>query len=210
MKSKLARLTLPLVPFFLSVAPLILSGCAESPRIDVLPDNAVIVAFGDSLTAGTGAHRSRSYPALLADITGYEVINAGVPGEVSASGLARLPGLLRRHRPHLVILCHGGNDILKKFDEALLAQNLNAMIETIRAEGADVILVGVPKPGLLLDTASVYEETAERQGIPCESRIVAHILSTPSLKSDTIHPNAEGYGRMARALASLIIECQAR
>lgn len=192
----------------LSFTLLFWAGCGKAPSIQRLSGDAVVVAFGDSLTSGTGASRSRSYPALLAEITGLKVVNAGVPGEISSSGLKRLPGVLAKHRPDLVIVCHGGNDLLRKLDENRLARNLNSMIEKIHAQGADVILIGVPRPGVLLDTAALYEEVADRTGIPSENEILEEILSTPSLKSDHVHPNADGYKMLAERIASLIDESQ--
>src|SRR5258708_7486386 len=109
--------------FFASIlAALVLVGCGGStPKIAKLDRGAVVLAFGDSLTFGTGAAREQSYPAILARDTGLQVVNAGVPGEVSADGLARLPEAIDESQPKLLILCHGGNDFLLKMDEAAAA-----------------------------------------------------------------------------------------
>ncbi|HNQ15689.1 MAG TPA: GDSL-type esterase/lipase family protein, partial [Pyrinomonadaceae bacterium] len=71
----------------------------------VRADRPKIVAFGDSLTAGYGAEMGQDYPSVLAKLSGWQVVNAGVSGELSAAGLARLPGVLEDHRPALVLLC---------------------------------------------------------------------------------------------------------
>ena len=165
-----------------------------------------MLAFGDSLTFGTGAGVEDSYPAVLAAITGRNVIRAGVPGEVSAEGLKRLPALLEQHRPQLVIICHGGNDILRKLDLRKLSANLRDMIETARSHGAEVLLIGVPEPGLLLSPADHYREVAEELEVPLEAEALAEILGHRSLKSDTIHPNAAGYRKLAQAIADLLAE----
>ena len=91
------------------------AGCRDrTPRLQPLPAHAVILAFGDSLTAGNGAPRASSYPVILQQLTGWQTINAGAPGEISAEGVIRLPGLLQRYHPDLVVLCHGGNDLLRR------------------------------------------------------------------------------------------------
>ena len=65
--------------------------------------------------AGNGVAQINSYPAVFSQETGYKVINAGLPGEITAAGVLRLLGLLQRYNPDLVIICHGGNDILRRF-----------------------------------------------------------------------------------------------
>lgn len=183
---------------------LLTAGCDRTPKIAPLPANAVVLAFGDSLTHGNGAAPGEAYPEVLAGLLGRTVINAGVPGEVSAAGLARLPQLLEQYHPKLVILCHGGNDFLQRLDRAQTAANLAAMIELIRAAGADVVLVGVPEFGLILNPPDFYAETAKRFAIPYEAEIVSDLLGDRDFKSDTIHPNAAGYRRMAEAIFKLI------
>ena len=106
-------------------------GNDSAPLRELAPD-AVILAFGDSVTHGSGARDYQSYPAVLGERIGREVINAGIPGEETSQGLRRLPGLLDRHQPDLLVLCHGGNDILRRRPTLELADNLGAMIDLIR------------------------------------------------------------------------------
>ncbi|MGD9344070.1 MAG: hypothetical protein PVJ25_08525, partial [Desulfuromonadales bacterium] len=70
---------------------LLFAGCDSGPGIARIDDNAVILAFGDSLTRGTGAAQEQSYPAVLGRMLGTKIINLGVPGEVTSAGLERLP-----------------------------------------------------------------------------------------------------------------------
>ena len=171
-----------------------------------LKKDAVILAFGDSLTYGYGAV-DQAYPLQLEQMTGRRVINAGVSGEVSTDGLRRLPALLRAHHPALVILCHGGNDILRHHSKKRLEDNLVKMIGLARAEGAQVLLVGVPGFGLLgLSTVPLYEEVAKSQNVLYEGDVLELIESDPALKSDQIHPNGAGYRLMAEAFARLLRE----
>jgi len=184
------------------VAALSPVACSSAPQLPLLAADAVILAFGDSLTAGTGAVDTESYPAVLASLTGRKVVNAGVPGEVSADGVKRLPELLEREHPALLILCHGGNDLLGHLDHQLLAGNLRAMIRIAGERGVPVLLVAVPSPDLSLKPPPLYEELSREFRIPIETKALRHILGKGSLKSDYIHPNAAGYRMLAEALAA--------
>jgi acyl-CoA thioesterase I len=182
--------------WLLSVCLILITACSDNQHtvLQPLPEEAVILAFGDSLTYGTGAEpRTESYPAILSELSGRIVINAGVPGEISREGLKRLPSLLETHQPQLVLLCHGGNDLIRKLSEEELRQNLTGMVTMVRQYGAQVVMVAVPKPGLFLKAAPIYQEVAQTLQVPLENDIIADIESQPALKSDPIHPNAEGY-----------------
>jgi lysophospholipase L1-like esterase len=182
-----------------------LASCGEKvPRLAPLGPNDVIVAFGDSLTYGTGASEAESYPAVLAQLIKRDVVRAGVPGDTTAGGLARLAGVLEEHRPALVIVCLGGNDMLRKADEAQTRRNLRGILSAIKGRGIAVVLVGVPRPALITSAPAFYEELAREFGIPYEGKIVTSVLYQSELKSDPIHPNAQGYRRIAEALADLL------
>ena len=182
----------------------LLAACGGQPRMPRLAPDAVVLAFGDSITFGTGAAPQESYPVRLQALIGRSVIAAGVPGETSAEGLARLPAVLDEIRPQLVILCHGGNDFLRKLDEGAASNNLRAMAKLARARGAQVVLVGVPKPGLLPSTAGFYSNIARELGLPHEESALRKILTDNALKSDLVHPNAAGYLRLAESIAALL------
>lgn len=183
---------------------LLLLGCNKTPQLPLLATDATILAFGDSLTAGTGAGETESYPAVLSRLTGRKVVNAGVPGEVSATGVQRLPELLERERPALLILCHGGNDLLAHQNPQTIADNLRTMLRIARERGVPVLLVAVPSPELSLTPPSLYEEVAREFKVPLERKVLRQILSKSALKSDHVHPNAAGYKLMAEAVAALL------
>ena len=182
-----------------------LGGCGGgAAKLSKLPADAAVLAFGDSLTFGTGAQPETSYPALLEKLIGRKVWSAGVPGEVSAAGLARLPAALDHYQPRLLILCHGGNDFLRKLGDAQAAENLRAMIRLARQRGIDVVLVAVPKPGLFPSPPDFYAEIAKEFRLPYEDAALKSILRDNELKSDLAHPNARGYARLAEAVAALL------
>jgi acyl-CoA thioesterase-1 len=180
------------------------TGCDQTPTIEPLADDAVILAFGDSLTFGTGAKKEQAYPAQLQALISRTVINAGIPGEVSMSGLRRLPALLKQHQPDLVIICHGGNDILRRQNLQQTSNNIQQMIDISRSYGAEVILVGVPKFGIFLASTEFYTELADLNHLPIENTVLSDVLKVASYKSDQIHPNAEGYRVLAQRLAALL------
>ena len=185
-------------------ASAVLIACSSDARTSRLAGDAVILAFGDSLTFGTGASADESYPAVLEQLVGRRVVNSGVPGEVTAEGLARLPEVLDKEKPALMVLCHGGNDLLRRHDQRKTAQNLREMIRLAQQRGVSVVLIAVPSLGLSLSPPSFYRETASEMKIPIEERILASVLSDSSLKADYIHPNAAGYRRLAESVADLL------
>jgi lysophospholipase L1-like esterase len=183
----------------------LVAGChGDPPELRPLGPDAVVLAFGDSLTRGTGASSEESYPARLGRLLGRSVVNAGIPGEVSVEGVRRLPNALARHRPQLVILCHGGNDLLRGHDSGQVAENLRTMVRLSREAGAEVVLLGVPKPGVFLKPPGFYAEVAKEFGIPYEGEILKRILADPAVKADPIHPNGKGYGLLAEAVRGLL------
>ena len=183
---------------------LLLPAAQEKHRLPPLSADATVLAFGDSLTHGTGANAGESYPEVLAMLTGRKVINAGVPGETTADGLSRLPRVLEETDPDLVILCLGGNDFLRKHPHAMTRANLERMINMVRAEHIPLVLVAVPEPALFSGSAPVYRKLAEEMKLPLENEIVNDVLRDSDLKSDPIHPNAAGYRKIAQALAELL------
>lgn len=189
---------------FVAMALMLLQACHSVEKLPPLASDAVILAFGDSITYGTGAAPGESYPAVLERLIGRRVVNAGVPGEVTAEGLARLPGVLEQERPALMILCLGGNDLLRHLDRQQAADNLRAMVRLAQERGVAVVLIAVPDINLTLSPPPFYGEIAREFKIPCEEKALPRILGKHSLKSDHIHPNGAGYAKLAQALADLL------
>lgn len=181
----------------------------NTPTLSPLSDDAVIVAFGDSLTYGIGAESNQSYPAILSGLIQHDIINSGVSGERTAEGLERLSAVLEEYKPNLLILCHGGNDFLQKKEDELAVRNISAMIQMVHASGAEVLLIGVPKPTIFLPVPSFYAEIAQKMNIPYEGKIMSDVLSQKKLKHDMVHPNAQGYQKIATAIATLLRQAKA-
>ena len=200
----LKRKSLLLVILLTVTAGVFLIACSSGAKPSRLAGDAVILAFGDSLTFGTGASLAESYPAVLERLVGRRVVNSGIPGEVTAEGLARLPEVLEKEKPALMVLCHGGNDLLRRHDRRKTAQNLREMIRLAQQRGVSVVLIAVPSLGLSLSPPAFYRETASEMKIPIEERVLASVLSDSSLKADYIHPNAAGYHRLAESVADLL------
>lgn len=180
---------------------LVLVACKSDAKLNPLPADGKILAFGDSLTYGTGALPEHSYPVVLQSLIDREVVNGGVPGEISAEGLKRLAIWLKEYEPKLVIICHGANDLLRALSEEKAAENVRAMVKLARDQGVDVLLVAVPKFGLMRTPPEFYEEIAHKFDVPIERHVLKDIEGNEALKSDAVHPNAEGYRLMAQAIA---------
>jgi acyl-CoA thioesterase I len=193
-----------------AAATALLGSCGKrrSARVQPLPAGSVVLALGDSITYGTGAAPEAAYPAQLAQLTGWHVVNAGVPGDTSAQALARLPGLLAEHQPALVIASIGGNDFLRRLPEADTEVNLRRIAALAREAGAQVLLVAVPRPTLAaavgagLSDHPLYDRVAAELALPLHAGGWAHVLGNEQLKSDQIHANAAGYRAFAEGLAT--------
>ena len=183
---------------------IVLAGCGKKATLPKLASGDVIVAFGDSLTHGTGASEHESYPAVLAQLIGHDVVRAGVPGEVTAQGLQRLPAVLDEYRPRLVIVCLGGNDMLRRLSMADTRSNLREIVKTLKERDIGVVLIVVPQPALLSSPPEFYAELAREFAVPYEGEILKTVLYAAEMKADPIHPNARGYRKMAEAVAALL------
>jgi len=190
-----------------ALAALPLAACGrKTPRYPAIAAGSTVLALGDSLTFGSGAAPEAAYPVRLAEATGWKVVNAGVPADTSAQARERLPQLLAEHGPKLVLLSIGGNDFLRQVPEAQTRTHIAAMLDAIRAAGAQPVLIAVPRPAVMaallrsLDDHPLYEALAEERRVPLFASGWSRVLSDPALKADQIHANAAGYERFAREL----------
>lgn len=173
------------------------AGCRDlPPNLD--SRGTTIVCLGDSITAGVGAGDAPTYPDLLAERLGVEVVNAGVPGDTAEGALARLPQALAED-PWLVIVEVGGNDILRRVPRAQTEAALRGLVEGVLAAGAVPMLVEIHAPfgGL----GAVFARLGDEYDVPVVEDVLPDILRDDALKSDPIHPNAAGYRQLAEAVA---------
>ena len=197
---------------FLLLTAALLTACGKkAPKHSALPRGSAVLALGDSLTYGYGANPTESYPARLAELTGWTVTNGGVSGDTSAQALARLPELLREHTPRLVIISIGGNDFLRRQPENETRTNIRAIIQACKAAGAKTLLVGVPGVGVGAALGypgdhPLYADLAKAENVPYYANGWSQILGKDALKSDQIHPNAAGYAEFARGLTAYLKE----
>jgi len=201
---KITPLKFVLFILLLAGSLLLKQSSTSTLQTNSLDKQSVVLAFGDSLTYGEGAP-NKSYPTQLQALLQMKVINAGISGEISSSGLARLPSVLEKYHPSLVILCHGGNDLIQKKSKEILSTNLVRMIQLSKASGAQVLLVGVPNFKMVrFSTEALYENIAEQEQVLYEGEVLEKIENSSALKSDRIHPNAKGYGLIAEAFYKVL------
>jgi len=185
----------------------VLSACADkAAQGQRLSAGAVVLAFGDSVTHGTGAAPGQDYPTLLASSTGWKVINAGVPGDTARAAKQRLGALLAEHQPEMVIIELGGNDFLRRRQASAVKEDLRDMVQQVRRAQSIPVLVAVPRLSLLrasvgaLSDASLYAELAEEESVVLLDTVFSEVLSRDELRADQVHPNAEGYRRLSAGL----------
>jgi acyl-CoA thioesterase I len=188
-------------------------GCSRkrgAAQAQALAAGATVLALGDSITYGTGASPDAAYPAQLAAITGWNVINGGVPGDTAANALERLPALLAEHRPALVIIGIGGNDFLRRMAPDATRAAIRGAIDRARGAGAQVLLVAIPQLsagaalGLGLSDHPMYEALARELALPLHAGGWSRVLGDASLRADAIHANAAGYRAFAEGLVATL------
>lgn len=111
---------------------------------------------------------------------------------------------MREINPDLVLLCHGGNDILRRMSASQTEQNLRSMISLIRNRGAEVVLIAVPNVSLFPSAASYYATLESDLDVPVEYDILSDLQADNSKKSDAVHFNSTGYREMAEAVYELL------
>ena len=135
------------------------------------------------------------------------IVNGGVNGDTSAGALGRLPALLDEHRPALVLVTLGGNDMLRPFfPQSQTVANLDRMLALAKASGAVAVLIATPRPSLTgvlfghLTAAAFYRQVAASNDVPLIEGAIAEVLSDPLMRLDPLHPNAAGHALLAKKI----------
>jgi len=188
----------------------VLGACGKPPKLPTIQPGASVLAFGDSVTFGTGAAAGEDWPTVLASQTGWRIENAGIPGDTAEAGKERIQALLDELRPALVIIEIGGNDFLRRRLPKAVKEDVRRMIQVAKQAGAQVLLVAVPEFSLLgavtrkPSDSPIYRELGDEEKIPVVSDVFSDILGRPELCADQIHPNAQGYLQMASGIQAYL------
>lgn len=186
----------------------LLAACKEAPKYQALAPGAVVLAFGDSVTHGTGAGSGEDYPARLAQRSGWRVVNAGIPGDTAAAAKSRIEAALQETNPAMVIVELGGNDFLRRRAEGEVKEDLRAILQAVKKSGATPVLVAVPQFAIVLvgslSDSAIYAELAKEEKVLLVEEVFSDVLSDASLRADRIHPNANGYRKLADGIATIL------
>ena len=176
-----------------SVALTAAPGCDDSPTA---PSSLTVVAFGDSITAGIGTSGNNDYVSVLSNRTGVSIINAGRPGDTTASALTRIDSAVLARDADIVIVFLGGNDLLQGVPVQQRIANISAIVQQIRSDGAAIILVGVGS-GVLDPFEGTLPGIASQTSSTLVPAVLDGIFGVPSLMADLIHPNNAGHAIIA-------------
>ena len=157
------------------------------------------VAFGDSLTEGYGSSPGHDYPTLLGQRLGIAITNFGRSGNTTSDALKRLEDVAQL-QPRVVLLCLGGNDSLNGQPRQQTFANLAAIIDRLHREGSFVVLIGVHSASLRDRNEEHFARLAKEKRVFYVPNILKGVLFKPVYMSDAIHPNDEGYDRVAERL----------
>lgn len=180
-------------------------GCIRSNIANLESRGKNIVCFGDSITKGKGVELDQSYPAALAKMTNYPVINAGINGDISSEAIKRVQTDVLEREPLLVIIEFGGNDYLNKISLEETVKNTEEMIKLVQAKGAMVAIVDISNVLFMGEYRQEFKRLSKKYRTIFIPKILEDIVTNEQLKSDAIHPNARGYKIIAHRVYRGII-----
>jgi acyl-CoA thioesterase-1 len=179
----------------------LMAGCAGKREIkNIDSKGTTIICFGDSITFGYGVSLGEDYPSALAKSLSIPVINAGIDGDTTRTALKRIESDVLEKNPRLVIIEFGGNDFLKKVPKEETLKNLREMVELVQARGAMVAIVDISAGLFFAEYRRLYDKIARETQAIFIPHILYGIITNPSMKSDFLHPNAQGYAIVAQRI----------
>jgi acyl-CoA thioesterase-1 len=188
-------------------------GCRRSGTItNAYPSGSHVIAFGDSLTEGYRVDPGQGWPEQLSAIVGRPILNRGVSGNTTGDALERLERDVLSQDPRIVLVCLGGNDMLRRMPADPQFDTLRTIVRRIQGKGALVVLIGTEGYKILtkVDYGARYEALARETGAVYVPDLMKGVLTDPALMLDEIHPNARGYAKIARRIADEAGEYLAR
>jgi len=178
-------------------------------------NSATLLIIGDSLSAGYKMDVTQSWPYLLNEKLSQkqqnknQIINSSISGDTSGNGLARLPNLLRQHKPDLVLIELGANDGLRGFNPSIVSTNIEKIIQSIQAEGAKTLLMQINVPTNYGKRYSqlfsrIYPKLSEKYNIPLLPFFLVDIFTNNPqwIMEDGLHPKPIAQGWIATFMAS--------
>ncbi len=173
-------------------------GCAKREITNIDSQGKTIICFGDSITFGYGVNPGEDYPTALAKMVNLPVINAGIDGDTTNEALKRIATDVFKKEPLLVIVEFGGNDFLEKIPLEQTVNNVEEIIKAIQSKGAIVAIADISTSIIMANYSRKFKRLSRKYNAIFIPHLMAGILTNPSLKSDYIHPNAEGYNLIAQ------------
>jgi acyl-CoA thioesterase-1 len=179
-------------------------GCAKQEIKNLGSKGKTIVCFGDSITFGYGVVPGEDYPAQLSRLLNTPIINAGLDGDTSTTALARIEADVLAKDPFLAIVEFTGNDFIKRVPIEETEKNIAVIVDRIQSRGIIVAIADVSAGMFLAEYRSLLAKIAREKRAIFIPELLSGIITTPSLKSDFIHPNAAGYKLIAQRVLRVI------
>lgn len=194
-----------LVIALLGYGVIALGSCAKREIKNIDSQGTNIICFGNSITFGYGAMPDETYPSVLAKIIKIPVINAGIYGDTTIEAIKRIKSDVLDKEPLLVIIEFGGNDFLRKIPLVETSKGIEEMIRQIQSQGAMVAIADISTNVVMKDYGKELRRLSKKYSTIFIPRLFRGILTNPTLKSDFIHPNSQGYKLMTLRIYRTIL-----
>lgn len=168
-----------------------------------ISNEATIVAFGDSLTAGYGSSKDKDYVTVLSRMINRPIVNLGMSGDTTTGALNRV-GEITKRNPELVIIFLGGNDVLRRENLNTTFGNLDEIVKVSSQNGAKVVLVGVPGSVFGDPYEKRFKEIAKKYDAIFIPQFLSKLIGKKDLMYDAIHPNDAGYKIVAEKIYEVV------